>query len=132
MNTPNHQPDSETAGATNSHTERISLTLSIQPALTLEAMDKDGETVIIPSVAWGMVHDGKTTYHYQPIRASDHYLPVIAIYPNGAEVRTSTLKGREHYMDKAIEELTAGRHASVPLDEAERVRTWLLNHKANL
>lgn len=68
----------------------------------------------------------------QPARTSDNYLPVIAIYPNGAEVRTSTLKGREHHMEKAIEELSAGRHASVPLDEAERVRTWLLNHNANL
>jgi hypothetical protein len=69
---------------------------------------------------------------HQPARTSDNYLPVIAFYPNGVEMRTSTLIGREHHMEKAIEELSAGRHASVPLDEAERVRTWLLNHNANL
>ena len=68
----------------------------------------------------------------QPARTSDNYLPVIAIYPTAPKSAHPPSKGAGTTWKKAIEELSAGRHASVPLDEAEQVRTWLLNHNANL
>ncbi len=63
------------------------------------------------------------------LRTSDSYTPVICFYPDGTEMRTSTLKGRELDAKAAIAQLTLGQHASTPFDQADTVRAWLHTHK---